>query len=570
MSQLDDVGPFAESLVRDFLKRKGYAAASAAFDADVAASGRMPASSDSWYAMTQHSKLSRLLSARGRPLEAVGINSLLEIMLASLLTGEGRPQTAAVLSPTSALRHSSSARGLRRPASGSGLRRARTAAGALTRAGRQAEEAELAALRDELDSSPLPGGRLLSTLRASLTTPTSSDDASGGGGRSPKLSEVTSRIDTGDRRPRRSPKKAVKNSTAAKAARAAAASLKAAEEAAKRAEAAEMGRKLAMDPTVPPALRRALASGKKRKKKRKLPSRKPLYFVPAATTPHFTDPYAVTVAARKRVEAAREERARKEAEKEEKAKRAARRAAGLAPTPRSPSRNRRTHRSGAAGGDGEAGGDDEGGDIEEEQEEQEEVDEEEEEEEAKEKYVSSKESWIPVEMRLRSLRRSMKVAAEIDSRKKALAVKLASASKKEDVDMERQRVLDSYDHRKTKRCALCEYPFGRQLPFTVTYKAIMDLRDSWSRGKEKVKPNLLLAKPPRCYDQVHVCIFCPQFFMRQSTYRPTEEQRRRREEMQDRQEREALEKRKARVAKRKTVARKVDLPRRTFRMPFGS
>ena len=52
---------------------------------------------------------------------------------------------------------------------------------------------------------------------------------------------------------------------------------------------------------------------------------------------------------------------------------------------------------------------------------------------------------------------------------------------------------------------------------SISYKAIIDVRESWGVD---IPPDPLRARVPRCYDEVHVCLFCSQFFKDSESYRP--------------------------------------------------
>ncbi|GBG31888.1 Hypothetical Protein FCC1311_081132 [Hondaea fermentalgiana] len=76
---------------------------------------------------------------------------------------------------------------------------------------------------------------------------------------------------------------------------------------------------------------------------------------------------------------------------------------------------------------------------------------------------------------------------------------------------------EKYSCKRERQCALCQKAFNvLNLPMTISYKAIMDLRDSWG---VHVRPDVKRSRAPRCYDEVSVCLFCSQFFADGTTYR---------------------------------------------------
>lgn len=76
---------------------------------------------------------------------------------------------------------------------------------------------------------------------------------------------------------------------------------------------------------------------------------------------------------------------------------------------------------------------------------------------------------------------------------------------------------EKYAGKPERRCALCEKSFNAlNLPMNISYKAIMDLRESWG---VHVRPDAKRSRAPRCYDEVRVCLFCSQFFNENAAYR---------------------------------------------------
>lgn len=76
---------------------------------------------------------------------------------------------------------------------------------------------------------------------------------------------------------------------------------------------------------------------------------------------------------------------------------------------------------------------------------------------------------------------------------------------------------DSYQ-KKNVKCMLCTQSFRpHQLKGRASYKSIMDIRSIWKPTMPELNP--VLAKPPRCYDKVKVCVFCAQFVGNVEAYR---------------------------------------------------
>lgn len=59
---------------------------------------------------------------------------------------------------------------------------------------------------------------------------------------------------------------------------------------------------------------------------------------------------------------------------------------------------------------------------------------------------------------------------------------------------------------KKQQCKLCEQVFYvESLPAVISYKSILMLRQSWGMNVNFLSPSLM-------YRQVHICVFCEQFF----------------------------------------------------------
>jgi len=156
----------------------------------------------------------------------------------------------------------------------------------------------------------------------------------------------------------------------------------------------------------------------------------------------------------------------------------------------------------------------------------------------------SSESWIPSEIRMKSIGRDLSAAKET----------LIQIKKREiDFDREMKRLqVSDLQHARTEEelgathkipCGCCKQKFLYvNLPLKVSRKAILDIRIKWSgklnsatvfgaleaeeedsspNRQRKSEDSALLGAVPRCYDNVGVCVFCAQFFHVQEDYRPS-------------------------------------------------
>ena len=123
--------------------------------------------------------------------------------------------------------------------------------------------------------------------------------------------------------------------------------------------------------------------------------------------------------------------------------------------------------------------------------------------------VRSTENWIPMEVRMRMIRDEI-ANASFKEEERHREQRRLKKWQTETTALELEKVKDKYSQKRCKFCALCEQQYlPLNLPMTVSYKAIMDLRLSWGHTEDN---NPILSKPPRCYDTVRVCTFCAQFF----------------------------------------------------------
>lgn len=125
----------------------------------------------------------------------------------------------------------------------------------------------------------------------------------------------------------------------------------------------------------------------------------------------------------------------------------------------------------------------------------------------------SREHWMPMELRLKMLKRDMMLAQHKQKDVNDWQMRKEKYSYKTDEHSRRKNLKEL-----TKRgpiakstCALCEHGF-LDLPFGVSYKAIMDLRRTWGVEVIPSSKYYKFSLIPHCYETVHVCVFCSQFF----------------------------------------------------------
>ena len=162
----------------------------------------------------------------------------------------------------------------------------------------------------------------------------------------------------------------------------------------------------------------------------------------------------------------------------------------------------------------------------------------------------SPENWVPEVTRLRSLHRDLAVAKE-----NLLDIEVRETEKNRELrrfklsDLERAHLEESLGKKKLRECGCCRLSFSYvNLPLSVSHKAVLDLRKSWTLNrsvpvKTLFKDDERLGAVPRCYDEVRVCTFCAQFFSELEKYRPSFdamalEERRKHNQERERRERE--------------------------------
>jgi hypothetical protein len=164
------------------------------------------------------------------------------------------------------------------------------------------------------------------------------------------------------------------------------------------------------------------------------------------------------------------------------------------------------------------------------------------------KSKQSAESWVPDEIRMRSLHRDLMTIKKNFHDTKVLEDSLAREMKRLKVsDLDRARTEEALEATKKIPCGCCMQLFLYvNLPMKISRKAILDLRIKWSgtltsetmfrgtsarelaeslaeTGKSGGKKDVdgMNTSVPRCYEKVGVCVFCAQFFQEPEDYRPS-------------------------------------------------
>lgn len=142
------------------------------------------------------------------------------------------------------------------------------------------------------------------------------------------------------------------------------------------------------------------------------------------------------------------------------------------------------------------------------------------------KRCSSRESWIPENIRRKMVQREFSVAKINYQYREKFRLKQKNQHKFEPSTLERSKSKEKYGIAQRKPCGLCNRTFlPENLVLAVTLKAILDLRETWGTKYDpdsaaiKINPNLKRA--PLCYNETRVCVFCAQLFDNQEMYRPS-------------------------------------------------
>lgn len=127
--------------------------------------------------------------------------------------------------------------------------------------------------------------------------------------------------------------------------------------------------------------------------------------------------------------------------------------------------------------------------------------------------------WIPLDARMKMLRREMNVF-KYNNDRDTRRLRDVEKAKPKMGELARAKALERSSGKKKKKCSLCEKTFALvNLPLSISYKAVLDLRTSWGMNVEKNERNPNMAKFPHCYNEVRVCPFCAQFFDKEASYR---------------------------------------------------
>eukprot|EP00752_Nemacystus_decipiens_P010623 g9461.t1 len=162
----------------------------------------------------------------------------------------------------------------------------------------------------------------------------------------------------------------------------------------------------------------------------------------------------------------------------------------------------------------------------------------------------SHESWIPDDLRMKMMRRSMAVIKE-NVYESVAQDSLVRKEKKRSSrsELEIVKTQEKFGTKHQRPCALCEQSFSEvNLVLAVPFKAIVDLRIAWQKTLPQAKgtttkTNRTMLMPPQCYNEVKVCAFCSQLFHDPLGYRPTwdmelQSMRKQREQLAREKERE--------------------------------
>ncbi|CAM9262203.1 unnamed protein product [Hapterophycus canaliculatus] len=162
----------------------------------------------------------------------------------------------------------------------------------------------------------------------------------------------------------------------------------------------------------------------------------------------------------------------------------------------------------------------------------------------------SHENWIPDDLRIKMMRRSMAVIQENVYESVAQGSLVRKEKKRSSrSELEIVKTQEKFGTKHQRPCALCEQSFSEvNLVLAVPFKAIVDLRIAWHKTLPQAKGsttkmNRTMLMPPQCYNEVKVCAFCSQLFHDPLGYRPTWDMeaasmRRKREQLAREKERE--------------------------------
>ena len=131
-------------------------------------------------------------------------------------------------------------------------------------------------------------------------------------------------------------------------------------------------------------------------------------------------------------------------------------------------------------------------------------------------FQRSKESWIPWNTRFKMLRKDIAVQ-KVNNMEQANFFDLLEKNEVSLDYLSLERSKEKYSGKGKTKCALCMQPYLKvNLPMQISFKAIMDLRGQWGLGAMGRGMGL---RVPACYNKVAICLYCSQYFDEEQSYR---------------------------------------------------
>ena len=135
-------------------------------------------------------------------------------------------------------------------------------------------------------------------------------------------------------------------------------------------------------------------------------------------------------------------------------------------------------------------------------------------------FNRSKESWIPWNTRFKMLRKDIAVQ-KVNNMEQANFFDLLEKNEVSLDYLSLERSKEKYSGKGKSKCALCLQPYLKVcLPMQISFKAIMDLRGQWGLGKMGRGMGL---RVPACYNKVAICLYCSQYFDEEQSYRMSQD-----------------------------------------------
>ena len=135
-------------------------------------------------------------------------------------------------------------------------------------------------------------------------------------------------------------------------------------------------------------------------------------------------------------------------------------------------------------------------------------------------FNRSKESWIPWNTRFKMLRKDIAVQ-KVNNMEQANFFDLLEKNEVSLDYLSLERSKEKFSGKGKSKCALCMQPYLKVcLPMQISFKAIMDLRRQWGLGKMGRGMGL---KVPACYNKVAICLYCSQYFDEEQSYRMSQD-----------------------------------------------